>query len=280
MVIPLLLAAAQNAGIVYTGRLLPWIRCAFYAALPLCMFAVIGTYSRGGFLSLAAAAFTFVMLQRRRFTALAGMIAVISIGLLVVPIPQSYYDRLETIRTYNEIGEESALSRPHFWNVALRMVAVHPFGVGLRQFEQAYDKFDFSYGRYGHRRAVHSSHMQVLAELGYPGAVIWVSLFGYAAFACLRVRSRSTSPTLDPDLRKFLRTTADALLVSMVAFIVGGGLLSLALNDLTWLTFGMVAALDRLARRALDAHAEAPVEVRSVLDMPTLLTLPAASRGR
>ena len=36
-------------------------------------------------------------------------------------------------------------------------------------------------------------------------------------------------------------------MVSMVGFIVGGGFVASALNDVTWLTFAMVASLDRLA---------------------------------
>jgi probable O-glycosylation ligase (exosortase A-associated) len=269
MIIPLLLATAQNVDLLYTGRLLPWVRRAFYASLPLCMFAVIGTYSRGGFISLSVATLTFILLQERRASALAGLALVVTIALLVVPIPQSYIDRLQTIQTYNEIGEESAMSRPHFWRVGLRMVGANPLGIGLKQYEAAYDKYDFSYGRYGHKRAVHNSHVQVLAELGYPGAAIWGGCFGFAFFACFRVRRRARAADLDPRTAAFLRTTADGLIVSMFAFVVGGSFLSLAVNDLTWLIFGIVAALDRVARHPAAApvavrHEEAPLPLHPI----------------
>jgi putative inorganic carbon (HCO3(-)) transporter len=247
MIMPLLLATAQNVKVVYEGRLSPWIARGFYAAVPLCMFAVIGTYSRGGFVALSAAAFAFVLLQRRRFTAVAVLLGVVSAFLAVVPIPQSYIDRLQTIQTYEKVGDDSAASRPHFWRVGMLMVADHPMGVGLKQYEAAYDNYDFTHGRYGHHRAVHSSHVQVLAELGYLGAAAWAGTFAYAFFACLRVRARSRAPNIDPHLQRFLFTTANALLTSMTAFVVGGAFLSLALNDITWLTFGIVAALDRVS---------------------------------
>ena len=71
MIIPLLVAAAQNVDLfVPEGWMRVWARRAFYAAVPLCMFAVVGTYSRGGFVALAAAGLVFLLLQRRRFTAL------------------------------------------------------------------------------------------------------------------------------------------------------------------------------------------------------------------
>jgi len=223
--------------------------------VPLCVFAVIGTYSRGGFVSLAAAALAFVLVQRRPVRAVAALLGAVTIVLLIVPIPQSYVDRLHTMQTYKETGEESALSRWHFWAVGLRMVEDNPLGVGLRQYEQAYDKYDFSNGRYGHHRAVHNSHVQVLAEIGYGGAAVWLGLFGIAFFTCFRVRARSEDESLDPQFRHFLWTTANGLIVSMFAFIVGGSFLSLALNDVTWLTFGMVGALGRVAAAAK------PVEV-------------------
>jgi hypothetical protein len=35
--------------------------------------------------------------------------------------------------------------------------------------------------------------------------------------------------------------------VSMTGFLVGGSFLAMALNDVTWLTFAVLAALDRIA---------------------------------
>jgi putative inorganic carbon (hco3(-)) transporter len=280
MIIPLLLATAQNIDLVYSGRFLRWIRRGLYLSIPLCMFAVIGTYSRGGFISLAVATLVFAALQDRRLPVFAGLTAVVTIALLVVPIPQSYVDRLQTIQTYNEIGEESAQSRPHFWKVGLQMVSANPLGIGLKQYEAAYDKYDFSYGRYGHKRAVHNSHVQVLAELGYPGAFIWASLFAFAFYACFRARRRAREPHLDPRTSLFLKTTANALIISMAAFVVGGSFLSLAVNDLTWLTFGLVGALDRFAKRAVEIRVDAPAELPKVPMVPSWTSAPTLSRGR
>ena len=252
MIMPLLLATAQNI-----ERLVPaekvWIRkglrLGFYMSVPLCMFAVIGTYSRGGFLSLAAGLIVFMMLQRRRFTALASLAAVTALVLTVVPLPKEYTERLQTIQTYKEVGEDSALSRPHFWQVGINMGLAKPFGVGLRQYEAAYDRYDFLHGRFGRGRAVHSAHVQVFAEQGFFGALVWAGLFAWALIACLRVRARSFNERLSPQDSKLLFTSANALIVSMTGFLVGGSFLALALNDITWLTFGMVAAVDRLSVR-------------------------------
>jgi probable O-glycosylation ligase (exosortase A-associated) len=275
MIMPLLVAAAQNVDVVYQGRGHEWVRRSLYAGALLCTFAVIGTYSRGGFVALTAAGLVFVLLQRRRYAGVVGLLSFATVLLLVVPIPQGYVDRLQTIQTYNQIGEESAQSRPHFWSVGLQMVAARPMGVGLRQFEEAYDQYDFSFGKYGSHRAVHSSHVQVLAELGYFGAAAWTGLFAYAYFACLRVRARSRAPHLEPRTRQFLFTMANGFLTSMTGFVVGGAFLSLALNDLTWLTFGMVAALDRVSLGLCEETHVAPSGTSGVSVAPAFRSVAA-----
>jgi hypothetical protein len=51
---------------------------------------------------------------------------------------------------------------------------------------------------------------------------------------------------------------ANGLMTSMIGFLVGGTFLSAALNDITWLTFAMVAALDRISVGMCAQPAEAP----------------------
>jgi probable O-glycosylation ligase (exosortase A-associated) len=259
MILPLLLVTAQNIELVYDGKFLAWVRRVLYATVPLCLFTVLGTYSRGGFLAFTAALLTFIMLQRRRFTALAGVVAFFTLVLAVVPIPERYVDRLSTITTYNEKihdddpegANESAKSRTHFWEVGIAMAMNKPLGVGIKQYEAAYDRYDFLYGRYGHMRAIHNAHLQVLAELGFFGAFLWLAMFACACFACMRVRARAADERLRPETKRFLLTAANGLMASMAGFIVGGSFLSMAYNELTWLTFAIVAALDRLSVQLL-----------------------------
>lgn len=244
MILFLLVASAQNI----RHR---WVKRGFWITVPLSAFTVVCTFSRGGFLALGAAALMLILLQRRRALALAVMIPIVAVG--AVMLPDGYTDRMQTIRTYEEVEDGSALSRLHFWRVAVNMVRDHPLGIGLRNYEWTYDDYDFSAGQYGKRRAVHSSHFEVLAETGFPGIAIWVFLFGYAFFVAFRVRSRAHDPRLPSDDGRFLLTMANGLIVSMVGFLAGGAFIALSLNDLTWMTFALVASLDRLSVRMLAA---------------------------
>lgn len=249
MIAPLLLVTAQNAS-------RKWIRWACYAAVPLTALALISTFSRGGFLAFAVAVFAYAVLQRRR---IAAFFAIVILAVPLVPFMLSqdgYVERLQTIRTYDEVNEESALSRLHFWRVAVNMAVDHPFGIGFFNYEAAYDRYDFLDGAYGRRRAVHSSPFQVLAETGFFGAAIYAFLFLYAFRTVFRIRRRGLRQDLGPDDRRLFITAGNALIVSMVAFVVGGSFIAMALNDLTWLTFALIASLDRISARCV-AEAEA-----------------------
>jgi probable O-glycosylation ligase (exosortase A-associated) len=249
MILPLLLGTAQNMS-------RPWVKRAFYIAVPFTALAVVSTFSRGGFLALAAAGLTITLLHRRR------MLAFLAVGVLAIPLAlfminqEGYLDRLQTIRTYEERNESSALSRLHFWRVAVNMALDHPLGIGFFNYDSAYDRYDFLDGEFGRRRSVHSSTFQVLAETGFAGAAIFASLFVMAFRAAFRIRRRGLRQDLAPDDRKLFVTAGNALLASMAAFLVGGSFIAMALNDLTWMTFALVASLDLISARCV-AQADA-----------------------
>jgi hypothetical protein len=111
----------------------------------------------------------------------------------------------------------------------------------------------------------------VLAELGYPGAAVWATLLLCSMLVGWRIRARAWAPELSPEAQNFVFTCANGLMVSMAAFMVGGSFLALALNDLTWLTFALLAALDRWSQKAVaEKQAEAlhrGLTVRPALEM-------------
>jgi putative inorganic carbon (HCO3(-)) transporter len=246
MILPLLWCVSQNLD--KTKPIERFASWGFAVSVPLSILLVIGTMSRSGFLAVATSVLVYLLLQKRKIMPLLVVTATLAIALPFLPMPEGYFDRLQTIRTYEEANEASALSRLHFWQVALRMVADNPLGVGLRNFDHAYDQYDFLAGEFGFGRSVHSSHFQALAEMGYLGAALWILLFVYAFIVAFRVRRFGGRSGLAPDEARFYTTTGNALIVSMTAFLVGGAFIALVNNDLTWYTFGIVAAVDRIAR--------------------------------
>lgn len=248
----LLLATSQNI----RNR---WIKLGFLAAVPLSFLGLMSTYSRGGFLAAAAGGVVYLLLQRRRVLSITVIAAAAAVVLLFVPIPSAYLGRLATIQTYEQVEEDgSAMGRLHYWNVALVMAQENPLGLGLRNYERAYDRYDFSGGAYGTSRSVHNSHLQALVETGYAGLLVWTGLLLYSVWTCFRVRRLGKHPALDADTQRFFFTTSNALLASSAAFLVGGTFLAEVLSDLNWFLFGLIAALHLIGKRSVN-RAQQPV---------------------
>lgn len=259
MAIPLMATAAATLSMPLPGA--KYVRQGFWLCIPLSIVTVIGTMSRAGLLGLGTLALVLALLQRRPVVWTTGIVAAGALIFVLAPKPEGYVERMGTIYTYEEVGEGSALGRLHFWRIATLMADDNPFGVGLRNYDRAYDDYDDSQGAYGRNRSVHSSHLQVLAELGYAGLAIWVLIFSYAIVTCLRIRFKAAKLVgLTDDDRSFYMTVATALAASMLAFLVGGMFISAANNDFTWITFGVVAALDRMYRADVIALRPARVD--------------------
>ena len=75
----------------------------------------------------------------------------------------------------------------------------------------------------------------------------WATLSSCCVVQLPRIRQRAKTHAIPEDERYFLIASANALIVSIVGFLVGGAFIALSLNDLTWYTFALVAALDRLS---------------------------------
>jgi hypothetical protein len=81
--------------------------------------------------------------------------------------------------------------------------------------------------------------------------------------AAFRIRARGRDERLEPVDRQLFWTAGNALIASIVGFLVGGAFIAMALNDITWLSFAMAAALDRISRGACE---EAERSVAKSLD--------------
>jgi probable O-glycosylation ligase (exosortase A-associated) len=241
------------------------------AATPLAIMGIASLFSRAGFVALASGGACFLLLLGR-FRNIAIAMAFVAAIVSILPEPkggnpetgqtQTYTERLAFATDSSVIQEDASIaSRFHFWRVAADMAASRAFGVGLWNYGYAYDLFDSSDGAHGSGRAVHSSYFQVLAETGYLGFGLYLLLLGGSALQLLAVRRQSHSANGASVDAERLAMLATGTLASLVAFGTGGATLSLALNDITWFSFGIVIALGRLS--AGMAQQEAPLALAS-----------------
>jgi probable O-glycosylation ligase (exosortase A-associated) len=247
MLVPVLAALASTSRSA-------WIRRGLQVLVVGVSYRALSTYSRGGFLAAGALGILFWLRSAHKIRVLA---AIAVIAAIVLPVmPDAFWERMGTINTFRETGETSALSRLHFWEVALIMAEQNPlFGVGFQGYNTSYDSYDFGGGEYGQGRSVHSAWFGVLAETGYVGLAIYVALLASAFLACRSVRRAHR----DDPARAELRAYALAVETALVAFAVGGTFLPFQYNEMYLSFLGLSIVLWNLSHpRPAEAPAAMP----------------------
>ena len=245
LLVPIIGALAQTA----TRR---WERIGYRFLFVGVFMRGITTYSRGGFLAASVLGLFAVARSPRKFRALIAA-ATIS-GLVFLVMPQQFWDRMNTINASEEDRGDSAEGRLHFWSVARVMANAKPLtGVGFDGFSQSYEDYNTS-GDFGGERAAHSVWFGLLADMGYPGLLLFVLLWGSSLMSCWRVSAKCKG---DPQ-RKDLRLYANALMTSLVTFAAGGTFLPFQYNEMIWHFFGLATTLAFLVEEQ-PVHVTAPV---------------------
>ena len=236
MLIPLVTALANTSG--------TWQKRAWQFLNVGIVYRAVSTYSRGGFLALGAVAGLSFWRSERKARALT---AAVIIALLVLPtLPPRFWDRMSTIAaaTNEEERDDSQRGRLYFWEVAVAMANDRPLlGIGHSGYEESYDQYDTSDGRYGPRRAVHSAWFGVLAESGYPGLVLFAVIVLSSVWACHRIRRMAHRNEIPPTLGRY----ATGIESSILAFMVGGSFVSFHYSEMLWHFFALTIALERVA---------------------------------
>ncbi|MFL5620534.1 MAG: O-antigen ligase family protein [Gemmatimonadaceae bacterium] len=147
---------------------------------------ILLTKSRGAFLGFAVFLLFALWGQRRRGRAIG--IAVLVSAVLIFVAPSNVLDRVFALRNIESTGnvaaadeEGSAEQRYEIWKVARLIISEHPVaGVGLgvypREHELAATRPQFNPTAQG-RRDTHSTYLNVTAETGFVGLIIFVSTY-------------------------------------------------------------------------------------------------------
>ncbi len=189
-----------------TGRWLGAIAAA------LSVVAVVLTFSRAGFLTLAATAvMSAIWLLRRRASGKAAVLLVAA--LCAIPyLPEGYTDRLSTITDLAADRTGSAIGRWKDYQVALGVVARNPIlGVGIGQ-----DVLAMNQSRGDEWISVHNAFLEYAVDLGLPGLALFVWLYVTCVRSARAVERRSTR---DPSARDLVHLAA-GVQIALVGFAV------------------------------------------------------------
>lgn len=210
-------------------------------AVTLSIIAVILTFSRAGFLTLATTGvMLFVVLIRRRSPGTAGLLLLAALATPVL-VPAGYVDRLSTITNIEADRTGSAQGRWQDFIVAAEVVARNPIiGVGIGN-----DMIALNAQRGEETwRSVHNAYLQYAVDLGIPGLLLFVWLHVLCFRTARRVERRAAgTPAL-----QHLSSLAVGIQIALAAFFVAAMFHPIAYQFYFFTIAGLAVALKNSCR--------------------------------
>jgi probable O-glycosylation ligase (exosortase A-associated) len=220
-----------------------WVKRGLGAAIILTLIAILGTQSRGAFLGLGAMLFFMIIKSRKRTMFLVVMALAIPLALSVMP--QSWYDRMDSIRNYEQ--DASAQGRIRAWTFAIDTAVRRPLGGGYEVFAGRTD--------------AHSIYFEILGEHGFGGLFLFLllGLFTWRS-ASWTIRKVRDFPELAwcGDLSRMMQ-------VSLVGYASAGAFLGLAYFDLVYHLVAIVVVTKVLVQKSVAEERQSKVEAGIVV---------------
>jgi O-antigen ligase len=218
--LPLAFAFGQAEKGAYLRRLLGVL------VFLLVLVCVVLTESRGGQL-------VFLAVLGAYFIYRVGLVGVALGGVLALPL-------LLLGGRGGEDASSSTMERLDCWSEAISMFRSHPFlGVGLGQFTEH------------HYMTAHNSYLLALAELGFPGMMLFSALVYLSAkvpYASLQLMRTTSAPETLAGAT-LTRAWAIGLLAAFIGLAVGIFFLSFTYHYVLWIYLGLSGALYSAVRR-------------------------------
>ncbi|UCD63471.1 MAG: O-antigen ligase family protein [Candidatus Zixiibacteriota bacterium] len=198
--------------------------------------AVISSFSRGGWVGLAAV-LVYGILNVRRKLAVIVLTAFLAAAAALFA-PSQYWSEVGTV---TDTSESTANARLRYWDAGLRMFLDYPvIGVGA-----ANGGIHMPYYVYGERnphtqwgRAFHGVWIQVLAELGVLGMIFYLLMIAIAFRWLFRIK-KGKVPDSGDATRQYL---ANAMIGSLIGYFACASFLSTAYYPHLWTIYILIVA--------------------------------------
>lgn len=251
MVIPLLAYLHKHSAVRF-------VKLGFLGLIPLLVFSVMATQSRGGLICLVAVGSWFLLTSRRK--AIGIFVVLICATLVLFFASDQWMTRMQSIDSASEDG--SFLGRVGAWHISTAIALVNPvFGGGPYSIEMGsvWNTFRNAQGLLGflpmdlngipgRGRATHSIYFQAMGDLGFVGFFIFVAILTNAFLTARSIVNmcKRAGPRLDWAL-----SLAQMLTLAVLAYAVAGALLSATYFDLPYVLFMLVQVLKMQVEREM-----------------------------
>lgn len=227
----------------------------------LLFFTVVGTFSRGGFIGIAALTIWAFIHSKKKFRFVA--IVVPFLAVVAAFAPSTWFERMDTIGSANK--DSSFMGRVIAWKQSTLIALDHPvFGGGFHSVQTYnvwtyYKENRFSSLSFipteepdaGSGHAAHSIYFEVLGDLGFGGLLI----FGALAITTLGNARAIIRQTADKPHLQWAGELARAIEYALVAYYISGAALSMGYFELIYVFMAMLANL----RQVVEADSEKKV---------------------
>jgi probable O-glycosylation ligase (exosortase A-associated) len=214
--------------------------------MPILFAAVLATQSRGGLLGIMAVfgVYTYRRVQSKALVMVIGVVVTVAIFALAGISERSSGGAAEA-------GvDASAMGRLYAWEAALGMALNNPLsGVGIDNFYANY--FFYSPHWDGLNHAVHSTWFGVLAETGFLGLVVFISII-----VMLIKTALNTLNQIEQQRHQFapaIHASAQAVLAGLIGTVVSGTFLTQGFTWPIYILAALVVAISHQVKTQQDS---------------------------
>jgi probable O-glycosylation ligase (exosortase A-associated) len=220
-----------------SGNLL--VKAGLVGLMGLVVHGVMLTFSRGGFLGVAASMMLIALREKNRV--LGALLIIGGLSSFVLFTGTAYRARIGSINTYEE--DQSATGRFESWEAGQAMALHNPlFGVGLKRYVLAFPSYSSSTPR-----VAHNSWVQLGAECGL------VALGAYAVLILLTIRSllrvEKRMKFLTGDRKRLTQQLVRMFEAALAGYLICGFFLSVEDFEFFYVLVAMVQVLDRITEQ-------------------------------
>ncbi len=262
-IIPLVLYLYKHSALV--GQNI-WTKLIAIGLCASSLLIVVGTEARTGLICVATLAAMYFVRSRRK--PLFAIMAVVVVAAAIPALPQSFKSRMLTIAAPSE--DVSAATRTNVWSWTLDFAKSHPLGGGFRVNRLTSFKVvvpvrgpDGTILRYSEvdeiARAFHSSYFEVLAEQGWPGLVLYLSIIG-GTLVQLGSMMRRYAKAVPED--RWKHDLAQTMFRTIVVYAVGGAFVGIAYQTALYIVIAIALAHMQVDATARSAVAKTTMRLR------------------
>ncbi len=228
------------------------LRLALIGSGILTVFTVMGTFSRGGLLGIAAVGALAFLRSKKKLSYLAIVIPLIVAAIAFAP--ERWSSRMDTIATANQ--DHSFMGRVIAWKQSTLIAIDHPLlGGGFHAVQDFYvwthyaatkfSQLDFISTDFPDPFAAHAAHsvyFQVLGDLGFLGLLIFLAIL----ISAWRNASVVIRKTRQNNELRWAHDLSVSLQYSLMAYMISGAALSLAYFDFVYMVFAVLVVLRKM----------------------------------